>query len=69
MRLNKEKGQRLTRSAAYWEAASVSERYADREYVVWYTIDDGYFVRRGCDGAQPGAEKIAVFLGGDLYYG
>lgn len=68
MRLNKEKGQRLTRSAAYWEAASVSERYPLNKYVVWYSLEDGFVVRREKDGDQAGMTKQVTFLGGDIYH-
>lgn len=68
MRLNKEKGQRLTRSAAYWEAAAVSERWPQVKYVVWYSLEAGFVVRREKDGEQIGMEKQATFLGGDIYH-
>lgn len=57
----------MTRAMAMWEAATLSERWVDIRYAVWYSLTKGYCVRHDRDGAQEGMERVAVFLGGDIY--
>lgn len=67
--MNDAKKGRMTRSAAMFEAAGVSERFPHLEYLVLYTPDRGYFIARAEGVVQAGVEKVARFVGGDEYFG